>query len=80
MKKMLMLILMLSMMFIGGMKYKDFDFFVVNDDVAKTVGFLYKDGEKVATITGKKLVEVYNKLLKQKQNEINKKLSDGIEM
>jgi len=81
MKKMLMMLLMLSMIFIGGMKVKNYDFFIVNDTVKKTsVGYLYEKDKRVATITGKDLIKLYNKMLKEHQLEIMKNLGNGKEM
>jgi len=77
MKKLLVILALLGL-FIGGFNYKGYNIFIVNDDVKKTsIGVIYKDGAKVATVAGKPLLKLYNDMLREHKNKVRKELGQG---
>ncbi len=72
MKKLLVTLAVLGL-FIGGSNLKGYDFFVVNDTNKKiSIGVLMKNGEKIATITGRDLQRLYEKLIRERQEQVRK--------
>ena len=77
MKKLLVTLALLGL-FIGGVTYKGYTIFIVNDTVKKTsIGVVYKDGQKIAAVTGKPLQELYDKMLKDHKEKVKKDLGQG---
>lgn len=77
MKKLLLTLALLGL-FIGGTTYKGYTIFLVNDNVKKTsIGMLYKDGHKVAAVTGKPLKELYDKMLRDHKRKIMNDIGQG---
>lgn len=77
MKKLLVTLALLGL-FIGGTTYKGYTIFIVNDTVKKTsIGVVYKDGQKIAAVTGKPLQELYDKMLKDHKEKVKKDLGQG---
>jgi len=77
MKKLLIILALLGL-FIGGFNYKGYNVFIINDDVKKTsIGVIFKDGAKVATVTGEPLLKLYNEMLREHKSKIMKELGQG---
>ncbi len=73
MKKLLITLVLAVGLFIGGSNLKGYDFFIVNDTNKKiSIGVLMKNGEKIATITGRDLQRLYEKLVRERQEQVRK--------